>query len=440
MKQREGDINQIWPIVDAPERAREEVQLRLTKSLFRLMLPSQELNRITAETIRTFISACDMVAQFEHIMHSDSVHIKLNKARLPFAQSATTVMEAIQNETNSIIRSNLLEDQDIIEVLQRISDYQVTEVDNELIMVLDEACDHVWRRKELEKRCFEELEETQDSIQRASLLLELGEDEEALLEYQNISSEELNNPENALDLVELMERFEGRKAAEQMLKKWFVLQAALHPIIFDLITDVIFPGYVPVHAIRLKHLRRLLLMADSYPFRKIKEDIALVLPSQLEFTIDPQEANRKLNLLGLHFVDIDGYINEEPFCIYTILNDICDQLNYLTALAIQSKDQKLALNAIERCLLCSMILLFLPSREIDIQFVTGFGSYNITHEWIVENLQEASALLMTIHPKSSGEKSIISYLKRLLNNLRYLIQLIGFEPLESTESDIELTQ
>ncbi len=117
--------------------------------------------------------------------------------------------------------------------------FKITEIDDSLIEAMYEACNWVVVESITEENCRRELQTTQDAVQRAELYMMMGNDVEAYREFKNITPEESSNPDNTLTLVDLVERYENSKSAVRLLRKWFLLEIVLHPLTYDLVSDLL---------------------------------------------------------------------------------------------------------------------------------------------------------------------------------------------------------
>jgi hypothetical protein len=430
------DLQENWPVIDEPERAKEAAQYSSVKQLLSLIIGEELPQKITPSIVRSFLQVCELAATFEQIRCEDSVYRLIEMDHLPFLVPNESITECI--EETEVIKpvASIPGIDDIVKVVDDLKQFQVNAIDDELLLALDSACESIWNQREIELRCKEQLEETDDAVQRAMIFLEMGKEDEARSEFQKISSEEILNPENALDLVELSERFQNKESALRSLRRWFVLSIALHPLTFDLIADVIFPGLISIGVIRLDHLRKILSRSDIDSVDILRKNIELSLPAQTAFLPDQIDVESRLKIMGLNLSDLNLNLeDEEEICLYTLLTELTSNLNRFASLANETNFRKAALNALERCVLGSLVLLFLPPRPQDIQYVLGYGSYNICHEWIVETLQEAQLIFQTIKPQSHSERSIAARLSFHFESLRLLIEKLAKKQIIPTKSE-----
>ena len=415
------DINLEWPVIDEPERAREAVQLKMVTSLLKLAMNDQLPVKLNANLVRMFIQVCHMSSFLERMLHADSTY-SAYPPELPMALPEGMVLETLQDLMNPSPTDQLPGVDDIPAVLQRLSQQTVETIDDNFVLNMDEACDQIWNLRETEKRCEQQLEETHDSLQRAALLLEMGRENESYREFQKISQEDIRNNGNTLDLVDLVERFQGKNAALRALKQWFISEICLHPITFDLVADILFPGLRMSKSKRVDFLKNILFNARDLPLEKLRDTMTLMLPSQQEFVLDRSEVESRTRIFGINPQIVDILCEDtEPVCFYNLMTNICSQLNRLANLMLQIDHRISALMAVDRCIIGSLILLFLPPRSEDIQHVIGFGSYNLCHEWIVENLRESHLIVDTLKPQRVHEKN---FRKQLLHELDFFLEIL----------------
>ncbi len=421
-----------WPIVDGPERAREAAQLNLITQLFKLVSPKLHNGRITAPLVKTFLQLVDLANHFEEINHEDSTYRLLPFMKLSTMVSSAPPYEAIQEKLIPRPVSYIPGIELVSEVVNALKEFTFDDIDESVVLAIDEACETAWQQNELEQRCLSELEDTHDSVQRAKLYLEMGRDEEAQRAFKQITRDEIRNPENALDLVDLIERYQGKGHAIHALKRWFLFEIVLHPIIFDLVSDLLLSGRHFKNNVRIDHLQSILMFARQLPIEKIREEMILALPQQFTFFANTDDVDQRLKVLGVNLqnMDIELDITEE-ICFYSLLTDIGTQLYRLAELASQSNREMLALLTIERSILADLLITFLPERPQDIEHVLGYGSYNTRYEWVVENLQELSNLLEQIKPKTKPERKLHERIDTQLEGIHYLLEIISTQPIRS---------
>ncbi|MBN1550617.1 hypothetical protein JW979_04070 [bacterium] len=425
-----------WPVIDEPERAREAAQLKIVKSLLKLAIGKPYKVDITPSFLKLFLQTCDISNIFEHIIHADSTY---NAESYPHANNTLpndALMELLNDHDKPTPVNNLPGIDDVEDVAELLKGMTKRVISESLIVDIDSAWETTWQRIETETRCCEQLEETSDAIQRAALFLEMGKEKEAYNEYQKISSEELHNPDNMLDLVELTERFQSKSAAMQILRRWFILQIVVHPLTYELIADILLPGTSNKNSIRRDFLTSILVQPESIDLNELYEKMTLIIPAETQVPLDFPEIEIRLQKLGIKYLDLNDFFSEDDsVCFYALLTNICSQLNHLATLAFQTDHRLTALLAIERCILCSLVLLCLPPRSEDIHHVVGFGSYNVCHEWIVENIQEAVVMLDMIDIKSSFELSTYRRICQMFDALQNILKLITQKSLSDARHD-----
>ncbi|MBN1356608.1 hypothetical protein JXA40_10145 [bacterium] len=420
--QNRREVQFDWPVIDEPERAREAVQLTIVTSLMKLALSDRLPVKLNADIVRTFMQVCHMASFFERMIHADSAYAGYS-AQIPMTLPSDMVIDAMREMMKLPATLELPGIDTIPAVLQRLNNLSIKTVDKNLVLNLDEACDQIYSLRETEKRCERQLDETHDSLQRAALLLEMGRESEAYTEFQQISQEDIRNNGNTLDLVDLIERFKGKAPALRALKQWFIFEISLHPVTFDLVADILFPGLRLDKAKRVEFLKRILFSERVRELEDLKNLMTLVLPFQDEFIPDKAEVETRMQKFGLQFQNMDFMPEDgEPICFYSLLTNICSQLNRLANLLLQADHRISALMAIDRCIIASLVLLFLPPRLEDIQVVMGFGSYNLCHEWIVENLRESQTILDTLRPRRLHERN---FKKQLMHEMDFFREILA---------------
>jgi hypothetical protein len=422
MENKELDINLEWPVVDEPERAREALQLQIVTGMMKRAVTDDLPVKINQSIVRTFIQVCHVASHLERMTHSDSIYAA-QSSKLPMALPGEMILTKLQEMMTLPLAKNIPGMDDIPAVTQKLSKKQVTDIDKSFVLDLDEACDQIWNVRETEQRCERQLQETEDALQRASLLLEMGRESDALREFQRITPDEIRNHENTLDLVELIERFQGKNAALRTLKQWFICEICLHPLVFDLVADILFPGLRLKKSSRINYLKDILFNKRMLPLNKLKSLMVLLCPCETHFIPDRADVETRIGMFGITPDSIDfPYSEKDSICFYSLLTNVCAQLNHLANLSFQLDHRISALMAVDRSILGSLLLLFLPSRPEDIQHVTGFGSYNLCHEWVVENLRESHLIMELLIPRRVQERN---FRKQLCRQLDFFREIIG---------------
>jgi hypothetical protein len=426
IRKKDEHSEEQWPVIDGPERAKEAAQLRLVVGLMQKALTPPLPNHVNYDLVHLFFRVCELSSVCDQIIYDDSTYRMIDGERLPQIMPIELVLENLKEQEMLKPTHMIVGVEDIPGIVKELESIEINGVDEHLMLMLDDASENVLNRKETLERCAIQLEETDDSVQRAMIFLEMGQDDDALREFQKITPDEILNPDNALDLVELTEKFQTKIAALRVLKRWFVLGIVLHPLTFDLLADILFPGLLLSSSIRIDHLRGILNRCEIDSIETIRRNMILALPAQTNFIIDKAEVEQRLKLMGTNLRELNlSFEESEELCLYTLLTDLCAQLNRLASLAKDTNNRKLALNAVERCILASLILFFLPPRQQDIQKVIGYGSYNICHEWIIENLLELLTIYEDILPQNHSERTLSSRLQFQFESVRALADKIA---------------
>jgi len=259
MTHNKRDITEYWPVVDRPERQREAVNMQILLNLFKQIWVDQTPQYATPSFIRSFLQTYQISEIMSDIIHGDSLFLYplTPSHRLPSVTS-----EELENlnggSEQSLDLEELIDTDTVFDILIELESYQINAIDETLIMVLDEAFQEVQRKSEIQERCATQLEETQDAVQRAMLFLEMENEKEALAEFKKVSYSELLNPDNALDLISLIEKFQSKHSAFESLKRWFLLECVLHPITHDLISGLVSKRSKLKKSHRFIYLRKLL--------------------------------------------------------------------------------------------------------------------------------------------------------------------------------------
>ncbi len=418
---REDPIMESWPVLDGPERAREADQLKLMTGWLIRTADLPEMTRLSPRIVKIFLQFCDLAGIFQRIANEDSVFRgidSLDRLQYKSAESLHDYFESLLRPTPVRKIPGISE---ISKIIASLKNYPLNGIDESTILALDDACEKVWRQNELESRCLSELETTDDAVQRAKLYLEIDRISDAYREYMRISPDEVKNPENTLDLVDLVEQFEEKSQALHLLKRWLLFEITLHPLSFDLVSDILFSRPLSRSTTRIRFLRSTLVIAPEITIEQIHQNMMLVIPGDSEFRIDIPMVEKRLKIFNISLEEQDIYLDDnEPICLHTHLTDINNQLNHMGDLAVGANRKKLALAILERSVMCCVIRLFMPPRREDIQQVFGYGQYNSGHGLIIEDLKDITSILESIEPDTNAEKKAFDRLWDQMETMRIL--------------------
>ena len=426
MNKNPMENNDRWPIIDEPERAREADQINIVIALLRQALKDNDSYEITPGFVQQFLQVCDLAAVCEQQINGDSTYRFFDTSDLPPVIPREELLTLL-GQLNEPRPLHLIPGvSDIAAVAADLKDYEWTGINEDLVIALDAACENVWPRREVAERCTTPLQDTDDAIQRASIYLEMGRESDAFAEFQKISKEEIANPENALDLVELVERYQSKAAALTILKRWFVSEIILHPVAFDLFADVILGNQTVRPSVRIAFLRETLENARFEPFDSIRERMQIALPSRIDFPIDRQSIDERLAALMLTAQDLainlEDYEDTDRIDFYEYLMAICEQTHHLAILSLQTGNRKMALNIIERLVLACFILIALPERIGDLNQVPGYGMYNAMHESMVGFLRDHFDVLETLKPEKYFELARFDRMHQQFSAIRGILE------------------
>jgi len=248
-----------------------------------------------------------------------------------------------------------------LKVSERLKHFKLSVIDNSLIEALSEACNWIILEAFTKENCLRELEMAENSVHRAELFMMMGNDVEAYREFKKISPEEFSNPENALTLVDLIERYENTKSALKVLKRWFLLEIVLHPIPFDLVYDLIPDKKILEPSPRVRYLKSLLLHSREMDLNDLNRQLFLVLPNKSTQKPELADVNNRLKKFGLSMDQLDLVLDEStPVNLFTMMTGLSEQLIHTADLARSLNDFKLAIKALERAVLANFIIINLP--------------------------------------------------------------------------------
>lgn len=405
----------------------KELQRRILKRT--AQIPDD--NRITIKFVREFELAGNWAEVLSSELENDSVYRSGPGSMLPGNHNPEQILQLYRKENtlSQCDESQMLSQSDKQRVSERLRHYRLKAVDSAIIDVMYDACNWVVIDAITEENCLRELAKAQDSVQRAELLMMMGRDVEAFREFSQISPEEINNPENALALVELVERYESPKSALKILKRWFLLEIVLHSLPFDLVGDLISDRKQLELSPRVRYLQSILLHTHEMKLHEITQQLTLVLPDQTEVIPELTDVNLRLKRFGLSMKRLDLMLDEGmPVNLFTLMSNLTDQLIHAAELARHVNNSKFAVQALERAVLSCFVLLNLPESSPDafMEFFDHIDEQQLTGQMVLETLDDIEELLEEIlifidsdiqhHMLGVQIAALRRYIKRLNNS------------------------
>ncbi len=321
-------------------------------------------NHINIRFIKEFEYSSNWAEIMTSWLSNDSRFFRIPHGKLPVHHNPEAIRDLykIENQLASAPFSQL-NGFECRKIVERMKHFKVTDIDDSLLDAIYDAGNWVISESITEENCRRELEMTQDSIQRAELFMIMGNDVQAYREFVNITPEESSNPENALALVNLVERYESPKSAIRILRKWFLLEIILHPLPFDLVFDLLTDRKKVESSPRTRYLQSLLLQSETMSPKDLYNQLLLVIPSNTLIKPNLQDVDRRLKSFGLSLESMDLVLDEnESVNICALLGGVTDQLLHLSDLAHRAKKEKLAVKALERAILSCFVLINLPEN------------------------------------------------------------------------------
>lgn len=387
--------------------------------------------RVSIRMVREFEWAANWAETLADSLEKDSRYLHTPGLILPGYHNPEAVTDLLSTEDRlSSIGSSQLSEEDCFGVIDRMRHFRVTEIDDNLLNSLYDACNWVVMEAITEENCLKELQTTQDAVQRAELYMMMGNDVEAYREFKNITPEETSNPDNTLSLVDLVERYEGAKSAIRLLRKWFLLEIVLHPFTFDLVADLLSERKKLEPSPRIRYLQSILIHSPEMSEEELREHMLLVLPSDMILNPDPLEIDRRLEMFGLNMQSLDLSLDEnEPINTYPLIANITEQLLHYADLARSSNNIKLCLKTLERAILGCFTLLNLQEPLVNDPVACDDPDVFLTHQVIMDYLDDMEDILeevMFFLDSDIQQQNIISQ----INALRTLIQKRSAENLQ----------
>ncbi|MCD4655280.1 hypothetical protein K8T06_15265 [bacterium] len=382
--------------------------------------------RITIRFIREFEWASNWAETLAADIDSDSTYQTGPGLLLPNVHNPEQILDLYRMDDSLTTTglSQILTTDERVKVLERLKHFKLSEVDSSVIDALSEACNWVIMESFTEENCLRELAFAEDSVHRAELFMMMGNDVEAFREFKKITADEISNPENALALVELMERYESPKAALKVLKRWFLLEIVLHPLPFDLVYDLIPNRKTPEPTPRVRYLQSILLHSREMDLTNLHHQLLLVLPQQSTQKPELTDVNNRLRKFGLSMNRLDLILDEStPVNLYTMMSSLSEQLIHTADLARNINNAKLAIKALERAVLANFVIVNLPKPLFSDFLEPMVNDHHLTHHVILDSLDEIEELLEEIlvfigsdiehYLLSKQISSLRDYIKRL---------------------------
>lgn len=394
-----------------------DFQLRILRHASRI----PEDTRVCMQLVREFEWSSNWAESLATSLENDSRYLFRPEGHFPRCHEPETLIHLFQNE-NRLVSASLsqLKEEERAGMVERLKHYRITDIDNDLLNALYEACNWVIAESITEENCLRELETAQDAIHRAELFMMMGNDVEAYREFKNITPEESSNPDNTLILVDLFERYDSARAAIRILRKWFLLEIILHALPFDLVFDILSDRKKMDPSPRLRYLQTILLHSEEMSPDELRDHLILVMPAETTIIPDPADVDKRLKLFGLSLNSMDLVLDEnESINLNSLLAGVIDQLLHLADLARGAGNEKLAVKALERAILGCFVLLTMP--ETDCDDFSGLEDSLFTHRIVGDYLDDIGEILDDLCVSSP---SITQYpwIDRQITTLRNLIK------------------
>lgn len=364
-----------------------DVQLRIMRRSCRI--PGD--GRVNVQLIREFEWSANWADVLINALDGDSVYPSDSGIILPHLHDPESIVQKYNtdNHLTATDTSQVLAADERLRVVDRLRHYSVNQIDGALLDAVFEACNWVVVESITEENCLRELAGTEDAVQRAELFMLMGNDVEAYREFRKISREEVSNPENALALVNLVERYESSKAAMKILKRWFVLEIVLHALPFDLVCDVIADRKKKGPSPRVRYLQSILFNAEKMDRDELKRHLVLVMPRKSTHIPNLGDVDRRLKWFGLSMDRLNLMLDDSiPINLHTMMTTLTDQLIHIADLAKNTNNVRLAIQALERAVLANFVLLHLPDPSADDTFSGTFEDAGLTLQMALDNLDD----------------------------------------------------
>ncbi len=414
-----------WPVFNKAVYDREGNQFQLVLNLMKWAYTGPLPGRVDADFIGLFRKMCELAAEFDMIIYDDSRFYPDSLSNLTFCPPYYYIAPALNRMNQRSVGGKTQEKENFDAVLKLLSDRTFSKIDSQLILDIDDAIEQVWHAEEIRSRCEMELKDNPDPVQRAALYLEMGDEIRAHSEFKRITSEDLQNPESLLDLVDLFDHFVGKVQAIRILKDWFITQFAKHSIAMELMADALFPGFGPRNNPRLEYLRDMFFFSQDCSTRYLRDSLLLVFPRAHTFTVDQAEADRICRCFGLQRkMEWNLFAESDPVNFVEFLSEACFELNHLATLLIQTKQFNTALMCLERSTIVSFLLLFAPKSDSGNTDSEDFRTGDPLREQIIMSLQEPVALLDFSAPEKVKSSMLYHHLQDQLEKFGLVLQSI----------------
>ncbi|HPQ41284.1 MAG TPA: hypothetical protein PLV45_13005 [bacterium] len=369
-----------------------EVQFRIMRRSCRI----PEDGRISVQLIREYEWSANWADVLINELEGDSVYPSDSGLPLPELHSPEEIILRYHADNQLAIADSgqSLAMDERIRIVDRMRHYRLECIDHSFLDAVFDACNWVVVESITEENCLKELASAEDSVQRAELYMMMGNDVEAYREFRKISQEEISNPENALALVSLVERYETSKAALKILKRWFLLEIVLHPLPFDLVSDLIHDRKKSEISPRIRYLQSILLNAHTMTQDELNRHLVLVLPRKALHVPELADVNRRLKWFGLSMDRLNLMLDDTmPINLCTMMATLTDQLVHFADLAKNTNNVRLAVKALERAVLSNFLVLNLPNPLPEEAFDSEDQDLGMTRQMVLDNLDDIEDLL-----------------------------------------------
>lgn len=401
-----------------------EILRNMQVSIMRRSCHIPEDGRVSIQLIREFEWASNWAETLVDSLEGDSIYPDI--ASVPgMGDHHIDQILAVYDEENalsSVGMNQTLTPAERFRIADRLRHYTVTAIDHAVLDAIFDACNWVIVESITEENCLKELASAQDAVQRAELYMLMGNDVEAYREFIKISQEEISNPENALALVNLVERYENPKAALKILRRWFLLEIVLHALPFDLVCDLIPDRKKKDPSARVRYLQSILLHSGTMTDDELMQHMWLVLPHQSVLKPDLDDVERRLKWFGLSMDRLDLMLDDDvPVNLFTMMSSLMEQLVHMAELAKSIENPKLGISALERAVLMGFVMIQLPEPVVDDSFEQMISDLNLTSQIVLDTLEEIEEVLEDLVTFSDADLQS-QFLVKQIEALRRLLK------------------